>query len=67
MKNNNFKIDLLIDMANIFSEFMLNYSQKISKKALTNYEAFKLYRSYFSGFSGYFFDSPAGFGFRRGN
>ena len=43
MKKDSFKIDLLIDMASIFSEFMLNYSQEISKKALTNFEAFKLH------------------------
>lgn len=42
-KNDSFKIDLLIDMAGIFSEFMLDYSQEISKKALTNFETFKLH------------------------
>lgn len=51
-KNDNFKIDLLIDMAGIFSEFMLDYSQEISKKALTNFEAFKLHNEMTNVYAG---------------
>ena len=36
MKNDSFKIDLLIDMASIFSEFMLNYSQEIGLDCVAN-------------------------------
>ena len=52
MKNDNFKIDLLIDMANIFSEFMLNYSQEISKAPLNNFEAFKLHNEMTNVYAG---------------
>jgi len=52
MKNDNFKIDLLIDMASIFSEFMLNYSQEISKAPLTNSEMFQLHNEMTNVYAG---------------
>ena len=52
MKSGSFKIDLLIDMASIFSEFMLNYSQEIGKAPLTNYEAFKLHNEMTNVYAG---------------